>query len=105
MSTQVVADNVKPAGVESVPGFLFFDHVAIAVKQGELEAQVNAYKLLGFKELHREDVLGKDLVREVLLQVGDGPNLVRNANMAFLGLFSFRRIRHSNPTLQESNNA
>ena len=77
MSTQVVADNVKPAGVESVPGFLFFDHVAIAVKQGELEAQVNAYKLLGFKELHREDVLGKDLVREVLLQIGDGPNLIQ----------------------------
>ena len=77
MSTQVVAENVKAAGVESVPGFLFFDHVAIAVKQGELEAQVNAYKLLGFKELHREDVLGKDLVREVLLQVGDGPNLVQ----------------------------
>jgi methylmalonyl-CoA/ethylmalonyl-CoA epimerase len=77
MSTQVVAENVKAAGVESVPGFLFFDHVAIAVKQGELEAQVNAYKLLGFKELHREDVLGKDLVREVLLQIGDGPNLIQ----------------------------
>jgi methylmalonyl-CoA/ethylmalonyl-CoA epimerase len=63
--------------VKHVPGFLFFDHVAIAVKQGELEQHVNAYKLLGFEELHREDVLGTDQVREVLLRVGDGPNLVQ----------------------------
>ena len=27
--------------------------------------------------MHREDVLGSDQVREVLLQVGDGPNLVQ----------------------------
>ena len=64
-------------GIENVPGFLFFDHVAIAVKQGELEAHVEAYKKLGFTELHREDVLGTDQVREVLLQVGGGPNLVQ----------------------------
>lgn len=63
--------------IESIPGFLFFDHVAVSVKQGELEAQVAAYKAMGFKELHREDVLGTDQVREVLLQVGDGPNLVQ----------------------------
>jgi catechol 2,3-dioxygenase-like lactoylglutathione lyase family enzyme len=30
-----------------------------------------------FQEVHREDVLGGDQVREVLLQVGDGPNLVQ----------------------------
>ena len=64
-------DNMNPQ--IRVPGFLFFDHVAIAVRQGELEAHVDAYKTLGFEELHREDVLGKDQVREVLLQVGDGP--------------------------------
>ena len=63
--------------MQQVPGFLFFDHVAIAVRQGELEAHVEAYKTLGFSELHREDVLGKDQVREVLLQVGAGPNLVQ----------------------------
>jgi methylmalonyl-CoA/ethylmalonyl-CoA epimerase len=63
--------------MEQVPGFLFFDHVAVSVKAGELEPQVNAYKAMGFKELHREDVLGGDQVREVLLQVGDGPNLVQ----------------------------
>lgn len=63
--------------MEQIPGFLFFDHVAISVKQGDLEAQVAAYKAMGFKELHREDVLGTDQVREVLLQVGDGPNLVQ----------------------------
>jgi methylmalonyl-CoA/ethylmalonyl-CoA epimerase len=63
--------------LEQVPGFLFFDHVAVSVKAGELESQVKAYKAMGFKELHREDVLGTDQVREVLLQVGDGPNLVQ----------------------------
>jgi methylmalonyl-CoA/ethylmalonyl-CoA epimerase len=63
--------------MEQVPGFLFFDHVAVSVKAGELEPQVNAYKAMGFTELHREDVLGGDQVREVLLQVGDGPNLVQ----------------------------
>lgn len=63
--------------LRQVPGFLFVDHVAIAVQQGELEAHVNAYKQLGFTEMHREDVLGKDQVREVLLQVGGGPNLVQ----------------------------
>ena len=64
-------------GIKQIPGFLFFDHVAIAVKQGELENHVNAYKSLGFEELHREDVLGADQVREVLLRVGGGPNLVQ----------------------------
>jgi methylmalonyl-CoA/ethylmalonyl-CoA epimerase len=63
--------------LKQIPGFLFFDHVAISVKQGELEQQVNAYKSLGFSELHREDVLGSDQVREVLLRVGDGPNLIQ----------------------------
>lgn len=65
------------AAMEQVPGFLFFDHVAVSVKAGELEPQVNAYKAMGFKEVHREEVLGGDQVREVLLQVGDGPNLVQ----------------------------
>jgi methylmalonyl-CoA/ethylmalonyl-CoA epimerase len=65
------------AAIEQVPGFLFFDHVAVSVKAGELEPQVNAYKAMGFREVHREDVLGGDQVREVLLQVGDGPNLVQ----------------------------
>ncbi len=60
-----------------VRGFLFFDHVAVAVRPGELETHVKAYQALGFQEVHREDVLGTDQVREVLLQVGDGPNLVQ----------------------------
>ena len=63
--------------LKSVPGFLFFDHVAISVKPGELEAHVQAYQAMGFQEVHREDVLGSDQVREVLLQVGEGPNLVQ----------------------------
>jgi methylmalonyl-CoA/ethylmalonyl-CoA epimerase len=65
------------AQLEQIPGFLFFDHVAIAVKPGELEAHVNAYKTMGFKEMHREDVLGTDQVREVLMKVGNGPNLIQ----------------------------
>ena len=60
-----------------VPGFVCVDHVAVSVRPGELEAQVDAYKALGFTEVHREDVLGTDQVREVLLQIGDGPNLVQ----------------------------
>jgi len=63
--------------MQNIPGFLFFDHIAISVKKGELEAQVAAYKAMGFRELHREDVLGTDQVREVLLQVGEGPNLIQ----------------------------
>ena len=62
---------------QRIPGFLFVDHVAIAVRQGELEGQVAAYKMLGFTELHREDVAGTDQVREVLLRIGDGPNLIQ----------------------------
>jgi methylmalonyl-CoA/ethylmalonyl-CoA epimerase len=60
-----------------VPGIKFVDHVAIAVKQGELDGQVKAYEMLGFHEVHREEVLGGDQVREVLLRVGDGPNLLQ----------------------------
>src|SRR5450755_2052694 len=63
--------------MKELPGFLFFDHVAISVRPGELEQHVAAYQNMGFTEVHREDVLGGDQVREVLLQVGDGPNLVQ----------------------------
>ena len=63
--------------VEQVRGFLFIDHVAVSVNPGELEQQVAVYKAMGFKEVHREDVLGDDQVREVMLQIGGGPNLVQ----------------------------
>jgi methylmalonyl-CoA/ethylmalonyl-CoA epimerase len=66
-----------PAELKDVPGFLFFDHIAISVKQGDLDSQVKAYRMLGFREIHREEVLGADQVRESLLQVGDGPNLLQ----------------------------
>jgi methylmalonyl-CoA/ethylmalonyl-CoA epimerase len=58
-------------------GFEFVDHVAIAVPQGQLDAQVERYKALGFTELHREEVYGKHQVREVLLRIGAGPNLIQ----------------------------
>jgi len=63
--------------LKAVPGIKFVDHVAIAVRQGELDSQVSAYKMLGFNEIHREEVLGSDQVREALLQIGDGPNLIQ----------------------------
>jgi methylmalonyl-CoA/ethylmalonyl-CoA epimerase len=63
-----------PAGI---PGFQFIDHIGIAVPAGQLEAQVAAYRLLGFREMHREEVFGSDQVREVLLEVGGGPNSIQ----------------------------
>src|ERR1035438_2993255 len=77
MSAQLLHEEAVGKDLTAVPGFLFFDHVAVAVRQGELEPHVNAYKLMGFKEVHREDVLGKDQVREVLLKIGAGPNLLQ----------------------------
>ena len=63
--------------LKNVPGIQFVDHVAIAVKQGELEGQVKAYEMMGFREVHREEVHGADQVREALLQIGEGPNLIQ----------------------------
>jgi methylmalonyl-CoA/ethylmalonyl-CoA epimerase len=63
--------------MQDVVGFVCIDHVAIAVRAGELESQVAAYTLLGFTEIHREEVGGGDLVREVLLRIGAGPNLIQ----------------------------
>ena len=60
-----------------MPGLLFVDHIAIAVLPGELEGQVAAYTALGFRELHREEMGGRDQVREVLLQIGNSPNLIQ----------------------------
>ena len=73
------AAEQKTAAAEwkDVPGFQFIDHFAISVPQGQLDGQVAAYELLGFREIHREEVHGKDLVREVLLRIGDGPNLIQ----------------------------
>ena len=71
--------DTNPAGnmTTNIPGFQFVDHVAIAVPCGQLDAQVAAYALLGFREIHREEVHGHDQVREALLQIGDGPNLIQ----------------------------
>lgn len=67
--------------LEQIPGIRFpgicVDHIGIAVPPGELEGQVHAYKLIGFREIHREQVLGSDQVREVLLRVGDSPDRVQ----------------------------
>jgi methylmalonyl-CoA/ethylmalonyl-CoA epimerase len=65
------------AEYQKVPGFLFIDHVAVSVAPGDLDAHLQAYRSLGFEEVHREDVLGIDQVREVLLRIGEGPNLLQ----------------------------
>lgn len=57
--------------------FEFVDHVAFAVLPGQMEAQIAKYEALGFRVTHREDVLGTDQVREVMLHTGDGPSAVQ----------------------------
>lgn len=60
-----------------VPGFLFIDHVAIAIPRGDLEQHVAAYRLMGFREIHRETAAGPDQVAEVLMRIGESPNLIQ----------------------------
>ena len=73
-----VPDSEFPKfSVTELPGFLFVDHIAIAVCAGELEAQLKMYRLMGFRELHREEMDGTDQVREVLLKIGESPNLIQ----------------------------
>jgi len=72
-----VDEELRGEKLKQVPGIRFVDHVAIAVKPGELDGQVKAYERLGFREVHREEVGGTDQVREVLLQIGEGPNLIQ----------------------------
>ena len=59
---------------ELLPGFVCIDHVALTVPPGSLEAYVQLYTQLGLKECHREEAQGADRVREVMLQIGDGPH-------------------------------
>lgn len=77
MMNSVTEHKAVPAELKEVPGFLFIDHFAISVPQGQLDGQVAAYEMLGFHEIHREEVHGKDMVREALLQIGNGPNLIQ----------------------------
>jgi methylmalonyl-CoA/ethylmalonyl-CoA epimerase len=63
--------------VSELPGFLFVDHIAIAVCAGELENQLKMYQKIGFRVLYREEIGGSDQVREVLLQIGESPNLIQ----------------------------
>ena len=72
-----ISHNFSNTGIIEPPGFLYVDHIAIAVCNGELENHVKMYKQIGFKELHREEIEGTDKVREVLLKIGDSPNLIQ----------------------------
>ena len=76
--TDKISDSVfSELEVYDPPGFLFVDHIAIAVCAGDLESQVRMYQQIGFRELHREEIEGRDQVREVLLQIGESPNLIQ----------------------------
>jgi hypothetical protein len=50
---------------EEIPGFLFFDHVAVSVKLA-----------MGLKEIHREMSWGKIRCVKYCCAWGDGPNLI-----------------------------
>ena len=76
-SIKVPVSEFPEFSATELPGFLFVDHIAIAVCAGELEAQLKMYLLMGFRELHREEMGGTDQVREVLLQIGESPNLIQ----------------------------
>ena len=76
MTTNYSTEDISDSGFSELqtgklPGFLFVDHIAIAVCVGELEAQLKMYLLMGFRELHREEMGGTDQVLEVLLQIGE----------------------------------
>ena len=77
MTGNNISHDFSNTGITEPPGFLYVDHIAIAVCNGELENHVKMYKQIGFKELHREEIEGTDQVREVLLKIGDSPNLIQ----------------------------
>ena len=77
MTGNNLSHDFSNTGITEPPGFLYVDHIAIAVCIGELENHVKMYKQIGFTELHREEIEGSDQVREVLLKIGDSPNLIQ----------------------------
>jgi 4-hydroxyphenylpyruvate dioxygenase and related hemolysins len=77
MKGKKLSHHFSNTGINELPGFIFVDHIAIAVCMGEMESHVKMYKQIGFKELHREEIEGSDQVREVLLKIGDSPNLIQ----------------------------
>jgi len=77
MTGSNLSHDFYKTGITEPPGFLHVDHIAIAVCTGELENHVKMYKQIGFTELHREEIEGTDQVREVLLKIGESPNLIQ----------------------------
>ena len=77
MTDKNISHDFYNTGITEPPGFIYVDHIAIAVCIGELENHVKMYKQIGFKELYREEIEGTDQVREVLLKIGESPNLIQ----------------------------
>jgi len=46
-------------------------------RQARLEGEQMSSVHEDLKQIHREEVLGSDQVREALLEIGDGPNLIQ----------------------------
>ncbi len=69
MKNSNLSHNFSETGITEAPGFLYVDHIAIAVCNGELENHLKMYKQIGFKEIHREGLEGTDKVRESLLKI------------------------------------
>ncbi|MFW5697522.1 MAG: VOC family protein [Fimbriimonadaceae bacterium] len=65
------------SGNGQLPGITQIDHLGIAVPTGQMDQHVQLYEQMGFKVIHREEVRGTDMVREVLLQIGDSDNKVQ----------------------------
>jgi len=77
MTDNNLSHDFSNTGITEPPGFLYVDHIAITICKGELEKHLKMYKQIGFKELHREEIKGTDQVREVLLKIGESPNLIQ----------------------------
>ena len=77
MTDNNLSHDFSNTEITEPPGFLYVDHIAIAVCTGELEKHVKMYKQIGFTELHREEIEGTDQVREVLFKIGNSPNLIQ----------------------------
>ena len=72
---EVEAKEQSTTSTQQVKHYIEQDEISDT--QGELNGQVEAYEMLGFREIHREEVLGSDQVREVLLQMDAGPNCIQ----------------------------
>ena len=85
------------AAIEQVPGFLFFDHVAVSVRAGELEPQVRLIKLNSDAEQTIASRLGIQGIPTIIL-FHDGQELARTSG-AMSAIQIVRWVRDRLPTV------